>query len=127
MEIPGEGIAAVARVTGVEKPGGNPPPPPPTAPQTKIKKGPKKVVKTTKKKAKVKFAFSSPTAGVTFQCSLTRLKGKKAKAAPFKGCKSPKRYKLVPGRYRFQVRAVNAGVPDPTPAASKFKIVRVKR
>lgn len=127
MEIPGEGIAAVARVTGVEKPGGNPPPPPPTAPQTKIKKGPKKVVKTAKKKAKVKFVFSSPTAGVTFQCSLTKLKGKKTKAALFKGCKSPKRYKLVPGRYRFQVRAVNAGVPDPTPAAAKFKIVRVKR
>lgn len=127
MEIPGENIAAVARVTGVEPPGGNPPPPPRPVPQTKIKKGPKKVVKTHKKKAKVKFAFSSPTAGVSFQCSLTRLKGKKTKAAPFKGCKSPKRYKLPPGRYRFKVRAVNGGVPDPTPAVRKFKIVHVGR
>ena len=120
-------VASVARVTGVEPPATNPPPPPAAAPQTKIGKGPKKVVKTRKKKAKVKFAFSSPTAGATFQCSLTKLKGKKTKAAPFKGCKSPKRYKLVPGRYRFQVRAVSGGVPDPTPAVRKFKIVRVKR
>ena len=127
MEVPGaeNATAAVARVTGVEKPStdGSPVPPP----QTKIKKGPKKVVKTHKKKAKVKFAFSSPTAGVSFQCSLTKLKGKKTKVAPFKGCKSPKVYKLRPGRYRFQVRAVNGGVPDPSPAVRKFKIVRVKR
>jgi virginiamycin B lyase len=127
MEIPGENTAAVARVTGVDPPATNPPPPPATAPQTKIGKGPKKVVKTKKKKAKVKFTFSSPTAGVGFQCSLTKLKGKKTKAAPFKGCKSPKRYKLVPGRYRFQVRAVSGGVTDPTPAVRKFKIVRIKR
>jgi len=126
MEIPGEETAAVARVTGVETPATNPPPPV-VAPQTKIGKGPKKVVKTRKKKAKVKFTFSSPTAGVTFQCSMTKLKGKKTKAAPFKGCKSPKRYRLVPGRYRFQVRALSGGVPDPTPAVRKFKIVRVKR
>jgi len=122
-----KGVASsVVKVSGVLTGTGNPPPPPP-APQTKIKKGPKKVVKTKKKKAKVKFAFSSPTGGVTFQCSLTKLKGKKTKVAPFKGCKSPKRYKLVPGRYRFQVRAVSGGVPDPTPAVRKFKIVRVKR
>jgi hypothetical protein len=117
----------VVKVTGVEAPATTSPPPPPVAPQTKLGKGPKKVVKTRKKKAKVKFTFSSPTAGVGFQCSLTKLKGKKTKAALFKGCKSPKRYKLVPGRYRFQVRAVSGGVPDPTPAVRKFKIVRIKR
>jgi len=120
-------VPSVVRISGLEPPVTNPPPPPATAPQTKIGKGPKKVVKTRKKKAKVKFAFSSPTAGVSFQCSLTKLKGKKTKAAPFRGCKSPKRYRLVPGRYRFQVRAVSAGVPDPTPAVRKFKIVRIKR
>ncbi|HET9198255.1 MAG TPA: hypothetical protein VFN92_08395 [Solirubrobacterales bacterium] len=126
MEIPGENIAAVARVTGVEgPPKGNPPLPPEVAPETKIKTGPR-VVKTRGQRAKVKFAFSSPTAGVAFQCSLTKLKGKKTKAAPFKGCKSPKRYKLRPGRYRFQVRALNGGVPDPTPAVRKFKIVRIR-
>jgi virginiamycin B lyase len=120
-------VASVVKVSGVEPPPNTNPPPPPPAPQTKIGKGPKKVVKTRKKKAKVKFTFSSPTAGVGFQCSLTKLKGKKTKAAAFKGCKSPKRYKLVPGRYRFQVRAVDGAVPDPTPALRKFKIVRIKR
>lgn len=120
-------VASVVKVSGVTAPPTAQPETKPAAPQTKIGKGPKKVVKTRKKKAKVKFTFSSPTAGVGFQCSLTKLKGKKTKAAPFKGCKSPKRYKLVPGRYRFQVRAVSGGVPDPTPAARKFKIVRIKR
>ncbi|HWO47671.1 MAG TPA: hypothetical protein VNM41_06370, partial [Solirubrobacterales bacterium] len=100
-------------------------PPPATAPETKIGKGPKGVVKTKKKKAKVKFRFSSPTAGVTFQCALTKLKGKKTKAAPFKGCRSPKAYKLRPGRYRFEVRALSGGVADKTPAARKFKVVRI--
>jgi virginiamycin B lyase len=127
MEIPGEGVAAVARVTGVEAPGGDSPPPPAPAPQTKIGKGPKKVVKTKKKKAKVKFRFSSETPGVSFQCALSKLKGKKTKPVVFKGCKSPKVYRLRPGRSRFQVRAVDGGVPDPTPALRKFKIVRVHR
>jgi virginiamycin B lyase len=128
MEIPGENLAAVARVTGVEKPPQTNPPKTDTrlVPQTTIGKGPKKVVKTKKQKAKVKFRFSSPTTGVTFQCSLTRLKGKKTKVGPFKGCRSPKTYKLRPGRYRFQVRALSGGIPDPTPAARKFKIVRVR-
>ncbi len=118
-------VPAVLRVSGVVAETTNPPPPP--APQTRINKGPKKVVKTKKKKAKVKFRFSSSTAGVSFQCTLTKLKGKKTRAAAFKGCRSPKVYRLRPGRYRFQVRAVNGGVPDPTPAVRRFKIVRVKR
>jgi virginiamycin B lyase len=120
-------VASVVRVSGVVADTGNPPSSSPVVPETKIKKGPKKVVKTKRKRAKVKFGFSSPTAGATFQCSLTKLKGKKTKAPAFKACLSPKRYKLAPGRYRFQVRAVNGGVPDPTPAARKFKIVRIQR
>jgi virginiamycin B lyase len=124
-----KGVASsVVRISGVEAPKTEPPKtdPPPPAPQTTIGKGPKKVVKTKKGKAKVKFRFSSSTAGVTFQCSLTRLKGKKTKVGAFKGCKSPKAYKLRPGKYRFQVRALNDGVPDPTPAVRKFKIVHIR-
>jgi len=122
-------VSSVVKVTGVEPEKTNPPPPTTTTtvkpPETKIGKGPKPLIKTKKAKAKVKFRFSSSTAGVTFQCSLTKLKGKKIKAATFKGCKSPKAYKLRPGRYRFQVRAVNGSTPDPTPAVRKFKIVHV--
>lgn len=128
MEIPGESIAAVARITGVDPPATNNPPPPPPPPvlETKIGKGPKQVVKTRSKKAKVKFRFSSPAAGASFECSLTRLKGKKTKVGAFRACKSPKAYKLRPGKYRFQVRAVLNGVRDKTPAARKFKIVRIR-
>jgi virginiamycin B lyase len=128
MEIPGENLAAVARVSGVEAPKTEPPKTdaPPPAPQTTIGKGPKKVVKTKKSKAKVKFRFSSSTAGATFECSLTRLKGKRTKVGAFKGCKAPKAYKLRPGKYRFQVRAVIGGVRDATPAVRKFKIVHIR-
>jgi virginiamycin B lyase len=106
---------AVARITGVEPPatGG--------APETKITKGPKKKVETKPgaKRAKVRFKFKSPTAGATFECMLKK-KGKKAR---FRPCDSPKRYKLKPARYKFKVRAVAGGVPDPTPAKKRFRVV----
>jgi streptogramin lyase len=127
MEIPGENTAAVARVTGVTTQTTNLPPPPPPVAQTKIDKGPKKVVKTRKKKAKVTFRFSSSTAGATFQCWLMRVtKGAQPAILKFKACKSPKAYRLRPGRYKFRVRAVVGGVPDLTPAARRFKIVRIR-
>ena len=51
----------------------------------------------------------------------------KGKAAKFKGCESPAKYKLKPGKYAFRVRAVLAGVPDPSPETFGFKVVRKKR
>lgn len=121
------GEPGVARISGVEVDVINPLPPPLATPETKIDKGPKKVVKTRKAKARVKFRFSSSTPSAGFQCSLRR-KSKKAQKAivVFRGCKSPKRYKLRPGRYRFQVRAVSGGLIDPTPAVRKFKIKRIR-
>lgn len=123
----------VGRVSGLEPPQPPPPPPPPpgTKPNTKIDKGPK-VVRTTKTRAKASFRFSSTDATATFQCRLVKVKKKgakqsaRAKAPAFKTCKSPKTYKrLKPGRYRFEVRAVNAAGADPTPARRPFKVVRV--
>jgi hypothetical protein len=114
----------VARVTGVSAP-----PPPVTEPSTEIDKTPKKKLKAKDKKngkkgtAKAKFKFSSPTAGVTFECSLQ----KKAKKAKFRACKSPAKYKLKPGKYEFAVRAVLAGSPDPSPETFALKVVRKKR
>ncbi len=114
----------VARVTGVE-----PPAPPVTEPSTEIDKTPKKKLKAKDKKngkkgkAKAKFKFSSTTAGVSFECSLRP----KKKPPKFKGCESPAKYKLKPGKYEFQVRAVLAGVPDPSPETFGFKVVRKKR
>jgi streptogramin lyase len=126
----------IGRISGVEN-SPPPPPPPPKVPQTKIEKGPKGKKGTTRKLGKAKFKFSStdPTAG--FECRLLKLTkpGRKAqgsakpkqksRATPFKPCKSPKAYWLPVGRYRFEVRAVNAAGADPTPAKSSFHVVRI--
>lgn len=138
----------VGRVSGVDPP---PPsqlltPPPPKEPRTKIRKGPKGKVKTRRRRAAVRFTFTSPDAGARFECALTKLrkgkgKGKgqgkgrggerakpSAKATPrFAPCKSPRTYRLKPGRYRFQVRAVLDGVADRSPAQRTFRVVRVAR
>ena len=85
----------------------------PAAPDTKKGKGPKK--KTTKRKATFKFSTAVP--GATFQCSLDD--------KAYKPCKSPKKLKKVkPGKHTFEAQAVNAGVPDPTPARWKWKVLK---
>ena len=100
----------VVRISGLEPPVTAPiSATKPKAPETKIGKGPKKTVKTKGKRAKVTFRFSSSTAGATFECALVTIKkgkGKKTRKPKFKGCKSPKKLSLKPGKYRFSVRAV---------------------
>jgi len=93
-----------------------PPPPGPSAPDTVLESHPPKKLKTTKKKVKVKFSFSSPAAGATFQCKLDK--------AAFAPCASPKSYKVKAGKHKFSVEAVKDGLTDPTPATFKFKVVR---
>lgn len=116
--------SSVARVSGLE-------PPVITPPVTKIAKGPKGKVRTAGKRARIKFRFSSTTPGATFECALTKVKklkkGQKAAKPKFKGCKSPKSFSLKPGKYRFWVRAVNAGLVDPTPAKRSFSVVHVHK
>lgn len=119
---------SVARVSGLEPPGsktggGG------AAPETKITTGPKRTVKTRGRRAKVSFRFSSPDAGTSFECRLIRLagKGKKSKTPGFAACKSPKTYRLRPGRYRFEVRAMLGGVADKSPETRSFRVVHVGR
>jgi hypothetical protein len=127
-------------VTGLEPPVVSPPPTggggPITVtekpvPNTTFGKGPKKVVKTTEAKATVKFIFSANVAGSTFQCKLTRVvtgkKKAKASKSAYAGCRSPKVLKLAPGKYRFAVRAVAAGVIDGSPAEKSFRVIRAPR
>lgn len=91
------------------------PPPDPVAPQTRIKKGPKKLIKTRTGKARVAFRFTSTgPAGTTFVCHLDKDK--------FSPCSSPFKRKVGPGRHRFAVAAVNQGVTDATPAIRKFTV-----
>jgi streptogramin lyase len=123
---------AVAKISGVEPP--PPPPPPPSAPnpapifskapQTTLTAG-KKLFKTHKKKAKVKFRFSSPDKGVKFECALTKLKGKKVVTPAFKSCSSPRTYRLPVGRYLFAVRALNGTTSDPTPATRTIRVKHI--
>ncbi len=123
----------VGRVSGVDPPAIPVSPPAPLVePRTQIVKGPKGKVKTRRKRATVKFRFTSPDAGVGFECALAKLrkgKGKKGKAATpapqFGPCKSPQVYRLKPARYRFEVRAVLNGVADKSPAQRTFRVVRV--
>ena len=87
------------------------------------------MVKTTTATAPVKFSFSSSVAGASFECSLAHQVTPKAKGkgkgkggkprfvgGRFHHCSSPKTYRLRPGRYRFQVRAVNGAARDSSPA-----------
>jgi streptogramin lyase len=132
----------IVRIGGVDPPPAPPAPPAPTGgggpitvtekpvPDTQFGNGPKKKVTTTGEKATVRFSFASTVAGSTFQCRLTKVtSGKKAKASSgsFTGCRSPKVLKLAPGKYRFAVRAVAAGVPDGSPAEKAFRVVRAPK
>lgn len=79
-----------------------------------ITKHPPSVIETSKPKAKVKFVFGAAKAGV-FECKLDK--------ANYKPCTSPKTYKVQPGKHKFRVRALTAGVAG-KPAKFKFKVVR---
>lgn len=94
-------------------------PPVLTAPDTRLGTHPPKTLKTTKKKVKVKFAFSSPVAGATFECKLD-----KGALTP---CVSPKAYKVKAGKHKFSVVAVSGGLSDTTAATFAFKVVKVPR
>jgi outer membrane protein assembly factor BamB len=69
------------------------------------------------------FRFTSEP-GARFECRLQGIrKGGAPEPARFRSCKSPRTYRhLTPGRYRFQVRAVNAAGPDRSPAGRGFTI-----
>jgi hypothetical protein len=94
----------------------------PLPPNGTINKGPKKLVKTEKPKARVKFNFSSTETGSTFQCKLDR--------KPYKACSSPRRYRIKateePKKHVFLLRTTDiAGNVDPTPAKRSFRVERV--
>ena len=74
-------------------------------------------MKTRKKKAKAKFAFSASEPGSTFECKLDK--------AAFEPCSSPKVYKVGRGKHTFQVRATDkAGNTDASPAKYAWKVKR---
>jgi hypothetical protein len=96
---------------------GAPPTPPVTAPPTTQLKS----VSLHRAAGVATFRFTSE-AGARFECRLQRPRTNGAPApAHFKPCTSPRTYRHLPGgRYRFQVRAVNAAGPDKSPAGRRF-------
>lgn len=86
-------------------------------PQTRITDGPKAVVKTRKRAAKVRFEFTSSERGSTFECRVDKAK--------FQGCDSPVTVRLSRGSHVFQVRATDrVGNVDKTPASQEVTVKR---
>lgn len=86
------------------------------APDTTITKAPKK--KSTKTKATVE--FTSNVTGATFQCSLD--------SVAYTACSSPLQLKsLHKGTHILLVRALAAGIPDPSPASARFTVKKKKK
>jgi len=86
-----------------------------TPPQTSITSGPSGNLKATT----ATFAFTSSEGSSTFECRL---------GSTWAPCSSPKTYTgLVPGTYKFEVRAIDAAKNvDPTPATRTFKVAGAK-
>jgi hypothetical protein len=82
-----------------------------TPPQTRLGKHPRR--KTASRRAV--FTFTANPADSSIQCKLDR--------RTFKGCHSPFKMRLRPGRHVFKVRAVTAaGTVDPTPAMFRWRV-----
>lgn len=86
-------------------------------PETTITKGPKRKLKTRKRKQKVRFKFASSEPGSDFRCEVDHGFGE--------ACDSPFKQKFKRGRHSFEVQAIDpAGNADPTPATLDFKLKR---
>jgi len=96
------------------------PPPPPVdrrAPRTTLGSHPRPLVFTQRKWRRVAFRFASNEPGARFRCKLD--------ARPFRGCTSPRAYRVKVGRHAFRVFAIDrAGNRDPSPALFRFRVLR---
>jgi hypothetical protein len=94
---------------------------PTEVPQTNITKGPKRKVKTKrgKKKAKVKFKFTSNEPTASFTCQLDK--------KPAKQCTSPHKPKVKKGKHKMTIVGTNFLGEAGAAATDKFKVVRTKR
>jgi outer membrane protein assembly factor BamB len=116
----GQGGTGEAGPSGPGSSQGSSAPAPPPRPWTKLK-----AVSLHRAVGRVTFRFASEAAA-DFECRLQRIGKRGAHSpapAPFKPCASPRTYRhLTHGRYRFQVRAVNASGPDRSPAGKRFTL-----
>jgi Ca2+-binding RTX toxin-like protein len=108
---------------GPTPPAGTPPPAPPkasprdrTAPRTSLLREPGHVLLSVRPRRIVAFSFASNEPGASFRCSLD--------SAPFRPCRSPRRYRLPHGKHAFRVFAIDpAGNRDPSPALFRLRVL----
>jgi hypothetical protein len=99
-----------------------PAPAPPLSPPPALPAAPPDTTITLRPAAKTRdrtptFRFRSTIAPVSFQCKLDN--------SAYRPCRSPLTSRpLSPGRHSLKVRAIAAGLPDPSPAAAAFKVIR---
>lgn len=87
------------------------------APQTRILRRPARVLFTAGRRRAVAVAFAANESGSTFRCKVDR--------KPFRPCRSPRVYRLKPGRHAFRVFAIDrAGNRDRTPALIRLRVRR---
>jgi Ca2+-binding RTX toxin-like protein len=109
----------------------SPPPAPPLRPSNPSKKGvpdldpprttilhrPPAVLFASGPRRAAKFFFAASERGATFRCRIDR--------SPFIPCRSPRLYRLAPGRHAFRVFAIDrAGNRDRTPAVLRVRVRR---
>ena len=93
-----------------------PPPPDRRAPRTTLGSHPRPLLFTHRRWRRVAFRFASDETGSRFRCKLDR--------RPYRGCTSPRAYRVRAGRHAFRVFAIDpAGNRDPSPALFKFRVV----
>ena len=86
-------------------------------PRTRILRSPPRLIRTTQRLHRVVFRFAASERKATFRCRLDR--------GPYRPCRSPRAYRLRPGRHTVRIYAVDAtGNRDRTPATFGFRIRR---
>jgi len=99
-----------------------PPPPPPRPPKpdrkppaTLLRHHPAALLFTSGLRRRVSFAFVASEPGARFRCRLDR--------QPWRSCRSPRAYLVLPGRHSFRTLAIDAaGNRDRSPAMFGFRV-----
>jgi len=98
-----------------EPPSEEKPPPDRQPPQTRLAAHPRALLFTPRRWRQVAFRFAASEAGSRFRCKLDR--------NPYRGCVSPRPYRVKAGRHAFRVFAIDrAGNRDRTPVLFKFRV-----
>jgi Ca2+-binding RTX toxin-like protein len=86
-----------------------------TPPATNLSRHPRALLLASAPRRLVTFAFGASERGTGFRCSLDR--------QPFRPCRSPRGYRVAPGRHVFRVFAIDAaGNRDSSPSLFRFRV-----